>query len=507
VALFFIGCAGISPEQANKKVDEGHKLWDEEKKAEAVAKYKEALPSHISDVRFREEDRPKVFQRIIEFDLAKGDESSAKKFIEKALVNKVALPLEDEKGKALVAQVEREIAEREAAAKAKKEAEGKEAAERANQAEQAAAKAAQEKKEQEEKLVAEATIEKVNAFPSKYEGLTVEFKKAKLNGEMNKEGGQFFLRVTSADGLYIVPQFTGNEGIAFVVSDKLAQHLLEYLKPKFVDTVNITCTIKKRKSLLQTQWAAEVSKVDFLALTTGKPKTSITEEGIKQLELIPAKTQDKEATEDKKPVGPSEPQEERLTADFLPHKAGIKRYEYGEINLVNPANVTLHLLEQKDKGVIEKTMLKVGRLNGFIPEWTKDVNHKSKYPQYHRVTDNFVEIGDHIGETEKVFWEPVIKIGAKVDDKWEWNPMPGMANRYRVMSIRKTDRGVEAVISKTSVTELGNTSIAIGNRLVYLQGVGLVSSESYTLEKGQKKTTARVRLPTNEELKTWGIEK
>lgn len=286
LAFVLVGCGGITPDEANKRVDAGHKLWDDGKKTEAVAKYKEALPDNPKDVRFREEDRPKVFQRIIEFDLEKGDEASAKKFIERAVSNKVTLAMDNEKAKALVTQIEREMADREAAAKAKKEADEKVAAESKSKEEDAAAKAAQEKKQEQDKLVAEATIEKVDSFPSKYEGLTVEFKRAKLNGEMNKEGGQFFLRVTSADGKYIVPQFTGNDGIAFVVSDKFAEYLLEHLKPKYVDKVNITCTIAKKKSGFRTQWAAEVSKVDFLTLT-GEPHLSITEKGINRMPVLP----------------------------------------------------------------------------------------------------------------------------------------------------------------------------------------------------------------------------
>lgn len=128
LAFVLVGCGGITPDEANKRVDAGHKLWDEGKKPEAVAKYKEALPDSQKDVRFREDDRPKVFQRIVEFDLEKGDEASAKKFIERAVVNKVGLTFADEKAKALVTQIEQKVAELEAAAKAEQERQAKEKA-------------------------------------------------------------------------------------------------------------------------------------------------------------------------------------------------------------------------------------------------------------------------------------------------------------------------------------------------------------------------------------------
>lgn len=104
VALSVSGC--MNPAEAKKKLDEAHKLWDDGKKAEAVEKYEEVINHQLQVI--GPTDRPKVFQRVIEWRVERGPELLAKVAIGKALDNDISLDLTDPKAQELLARVKRD---------------------------------------------------------------------------------------------------------------------------------------------------------------------------------------------------------------------------------------------------------------------------------------------------------------------------------------------------------------------------------------------------------------
>lgn len=109
---FLLCCGGIfyfghTLVQAQKmEIVKGNELWAGGNKGDAVARYKPILLQKMHVV--EQAERPILFQRVIEFDLEQGDATSAKKLVEKALENDVALSLESVQGKELLARVQTE---------------------------------------------------------------------------------------------------------------------------------------------------------------------------------------------------------------------------------------------------------------------------------------------------------------------------------------------------------------------------------------------------------------
>lgn len=144
-----------------------------------------------------------------------------------------------------------------------------------------------------------------------------------------------------------------------------------------------------------------------------------------------------------------------LTADFLPYKEGTAYYEYGSVKLTTPAVALLHKVDCPGDGKIHRTLVKIGKAEVGSPTWVRTISEKEKYPKYHRVKDGFVEIGDHIGETETVYWEPVVKIGAKLGDTWEWEVPRVSKHRYEVREFTYTpSETIRCVIRKDSTSHI-----------------------------------------------------
>ena len=114
--LSFFLCCGFGiflnaqkAEAISKEMQEAEQFWAAGKNGEAVAKYKHCVDDGFLHI--PRSERPTVLQRVIEFDVEKGDTSSAKRFIEKALDENVALALSNPAAKQLMAEVEQKRAE------------------------------------------------------------------------------------------------------------------------------------------------------------------------------------------------------------------------------------------------------------------------------------------------------------------------------------------------------------------------------------------------------------
>jgi HEAT repeat protein len=129
---------------------EADRLWNEGKKAEAAAIYKK-LAEKDFPVGIGSDERAKMFQRLVEFDLEQDDLASAKSYLDQAAKEKVTLPREvaqNLKSRESQIAAKKKAAEREAAAQAEREK--KEAAQKAEQEKKRHAEAAALKKKLEQ---------------------------------------------------------------------------------------------------------------------------------------------------------------------------------------------------------------------------------------------------------------------------------------------------------------------------------------------------------------------
>ena len=112
------------PDKAMKELSEADRLWDAGKKAEAVTKYKYVLGKNLSGIPGNSE-RPRVYQRVIDFDVDQGDLVAAQAMIEQAFDKQVSISSDNPGTKQLVAQVRAERERRELAERTRREAEAK----------------------------------------------------------------------------------------------------------------------------------------------------------------------------------------------------------------------------------------------------------------------------------------------------------------------------------------------------------------------------------------------
>lgn len=86
---------------ARKELAEGDSLWDKGDKANAVQKYRAVLGSRAHFL--KEEDRPRAYGRVIDFDMESGNAESAKQLLAEAARNKVTPQVSHPDAKTLLA--------------------------------------------------------------------------------------------------------------------------------------------------------------------------------------------------------------------------------------------------------------------------------------------------------------------------------------------------------------------------------------------------------------------
>jgi len=124
------GCCGVglfvgmmNERAARSDLTEADKLWDAGQKEQAANKYKSLLDRDLSSVP-TDSERPRVYGRVIDSEIERGNTEAAKKYIEKALDKNVDLS-EAKKGAALIAQVRSQREQKEKEEQAKKQAEAR----------------------------------------------------------------------------------------------------------------------------------------------------------------------------------------------------------------------------------------------------------------------------------------------------------------------------------------------------------------------------------------------
>jgi hypothetical protein len=164
------------------------------------------------------------------------------------------------------------------------------------------------------------------------------------------------------------------------------------------------------------------------------------------------------------------------TADYLPHKAGsLARYDVWAYSQPETGFGMRHEYRYGDGGVIEHSLVR----GWTIQNGAKGPSNYLGRPmdsERHRVNGGFVEIGSEL-EGVGFVWQPRLKIGARVGDRWERNLAPGYLLRYSIWQFGSYKIPINGRSYPTvSVREdIGNLSTL----WTYALGIGLIHNEVY----------------------------
>ncbi|MHC4800319.1 MAG: hypothetical protein ACYTF1_27065, partial [Planctomycetota bacterium] len=105
VALLLLISVGLK-EATKQTIEEADSLWVSGQQDVAVAKYKQMVSENLNFI--NEDDRPRVFERIIEYEMAHGNKSTAQHFMEKAVSLNVSLAIVSPEASAMPPQIQAE---------------------------------------------------------------------------------------------------------------------------------------------------------------------------------------------------------------------------------------------------------------------------------------------------------------------------------------------------------------------------------------------------------------
>jgi hypothetical protein len=178
--------------------------------------------------------------------------------------------------------------------------------------------------------------------------------------------------------------------------------------------------------------------------------------------------------------------DEVLTADYFPFVAGTTRISDIQMILDGPSAIIRDRINYLANGTIESITIKLGRLgpgssliNGDKPKWLDvPLPPKEKYPHHYRQREGYIEIGSHLSGNATVYWEPVIKIGAKPGDSWTWTPIQGTTKEYTFLKFGTHKGRPSATIS--SLTPSGSSKMIVS--ATYVKGIGEVERTAGQME-------------------------
>lgn len=176
---------------------------------------------------------------------------------------------------------------------------------------------------------------------------------------------------------------------------------------------------------------------------------------------------------------------------YYPYPEGKKRTFHHALYLPNGSTmVTQFLYQYPGKGEISRRSVRIGSLEGSDlatgkVAWLKKTDIASKYPEHYRVTEQFVEIGSHLSENDRITWEPVLKLQAKAGDRWEWK-IPGVQAVEYELTKFETKNGKEiCIVRSTTINEdLGGVVIKFST---YAKNKGLIEQSSALATKTSMK--------------------
>ncbi len=207
----------------------------------------------------------------------------------------------------------------------------------------------------------------------------------------------------------------------------------------------------------------------------------------------------------------------QLTAGFLPHDPGrVFTYDLAVYPpLVKTTKVVRQTWFQHERGITDTVITHTGTLLGmslFPPEkpenWldnrrTKKLRVPGPIYEY-AITPGFVTMGQRVmlprGGTQ-VFWEPVLKLGAKVGESWEWVHQ-NTKHVYSVVAFEPYRGGRSAIVQELIMTPL-TVNQPREVRHVFLEGVGEVERREWLrITLKEKKLIAEKKMITTEDLPT-----
>ena len=194
-------------------------------------------------------------------------------------------------------------------------------------------------------------------------------------------------------------------------------------------------------------------------------------------------------------------QPESLTADFLPHRAGLRQQR------LTTAMLGLPMESQSRKEYVHdgRGSITVNTLSNF---YTKQRGATAPKPQpkkeHYKIEDSFVCVGtEQSGNT--IDWRKVIKLGATQGDTWE-EDNTGLLTRYQLIGFEKKQESMKELAPKGwqwVATVQANEMFGDENTettYLFAHGVGLIEKHVYVGSGGNKvKRSDEVLVPAIKE--------
>jgi beta-glucosidase len=178
-----------------------------------------------------------------------------------------------------------------------------------------------------------------------------------------------------------------------------------------------------------------------------------------------------------------------VTPDYLPHKVGALAHYTIYMYTKPDAGIGMdHDFAFADGGVVEHTIVRAWMIQNGEKGKSQWLN-KRQADMSHRIRNDFVETGSVL-EGAGFVWEPTLKIGAKVGDKWDGESAPKFVTHYSVIEFGSYTLPING---KNYTTVTIREDDAAGTRYNrYAKGIGLIHRE--IRRKGDDKVVGEWKL-------------
>lgn len=187
-----------------------------------------------------------------------------------------------------------------------------------------------------------------------------------------------------------------------------------------------------------------------------------------------------------------------LTDSYFPLKAG--RELLYDVAVTNGAvtSVKRYRCVFSD-GRVDRETIKLGTLvggsllQGGQVKWFRDVKIKDPFPIHLRGNREYVEFGTHMKGDAQVYWEPILKLGTKPGDHWDWHGPEGVF-RYEFLRVDR-HKGRPAVVVQTTMPP---EDAPLVTTHLYVEGVGEVERNTTKVGSGAVLNLIQTRLVEDE---------
>lgn len=194
-----------------------------------------------------------------------------------------------------------------------------------------------------------------------------------------------------------------------------------------------------------------------------------------------------------------------LTESYFPFKPGrVLVYDVAALTGAG-ATVLRHRFTlseepmERDVTRAERETIKLGTLlggtllQGGQVKWTREVKQKSLFPFHFRGNSEHIEMGQHLTNDARIYWEPILKLGTKPGDHWDWHGPAGVT-RYEFLRVDR-HKGRPAVVIQSTMPPESAPQVTTH---VYVEGVGEVERTTTNLIAGTVVITGQTRLVEDE---------